>query len=287
MNSATLAPATTQFTLEEVVQHGQQSGRSPEEIAGAVKKWRDAARSWGEQSLRETDPKKWFTGNQKLDARIREELVGTQTLAAAERVHRALPDPVMREQFANQFQTAGGDPAKMPETGFRSLAETLNREVFQSPAFDLPDARDRAMPLATEAGVILGDFETQSRPEGGLDILIRLDDEKEGSRRKAITIPEVTTGDIEAARLKAEDEAKRHRQSEAEAKAAAEKSEADARSRSPYLWSEDIYNASTAEAGGLKRESETARLKAEEAEARASSFADPDRGRLVLLRERV
>lgn len=287
MDSTTLAPATTQFTLEEVVQHGQQSGRSPEEIAGAVKKWRDAARSWGEQSLREKDPKKWFTGNQKLDARIREELVGTQTLAAAERIHRALPDPAMREQFASQFQAAEGDPAKMPEPGFRSLAETLNREVFQSPDFDLPDARDRAIPLATEAGVILGDFETQTRPEGGIDILIRLDDEKEGSRRKAITVPEITAGDIEAARAKAEEEAKRLRQSENEAKAAAEKSETDARNRSPFLWSEDVHNAAMAEVGDLNRQKENARLKAEEAESRAGMLADPDRGRLVLLRERV
>jgi hypothetical protein len=183
-----------------VIDHGQKAGKSPEEIAEAAKKWRDKARTWGEENFRETDPNKWFAGNRKLDARIRDELAAIQGREATERIATEIRDPGDRQRFAEQYAQSNGDPNAFEEgSPARSLAEILNQEVFQSPKFTLPGGGSGPMPFSTEAGVPLGDFETQIRPEGDLDVVIRVDDEEKGSVRKAITIPEITDEDIEAA----------------------------------------------------------------------------------------
>jgi hypothetical protein len=165
-------------TLDAVIDHGQKAGKSPEEIAEAAKKWRDKARTWGEENFRETDPNKWFAGNRKLDARIRDELAAIQGREATERIATEIRDPGDRQRFAEQYAQSNGDPNAFEEgSPARSLAEILNQEVFQSPKFTLRDGGSGPMPFSTEAGVPLGDFETQIRPEGDLDVVIRVDDE--------------------------------------------------------------------------------------------------------------
>lgn len=286
MTSTPLAEAASQFTLEDVVAHGQRQGRTPEQIATAVKRWRDGAREFGEAKLKESDPLKWFRGNAKLDSRIRDELDGVKVIAATEMIASTIRNETDRSEFVRQYEAFNGDPSKFAEgSGARSLAEKL-QGIDRSDAFNLPDASDRVAPLATEAGVMLGDFETQARPgDGGLDILIRLDDKDEGSKRKSITIPEVTDEDIASARSKAEDEVKRLRQVERATRRALE----DDLAEEPVQRGYDLgYQADLKNRKGIgEREIETARIEAEAAEARASSLADPDRGRLVLLRERV
>ena len=280
---ATPAPMPT---LDAVIDHGQKAGKSPEEIAEAAKKWRDKARTWGEENFRETDPNKWFAGNRKLDARIRDELAAIQGREATERIATEIRDPGDRQRFAEQYAQSNGDPNVFEEgSPARSLAEILNQEVFQSPKFTLPVGGSGPMPFSTEAGVPLGDFETQIRPEGDLDVVIRVDDEEKGSVRKAITIPEITDEDIEAARKKAEEEATQLRQIERTTNQGLRDDLAD----EPVQRGYDVgYQANLKlRKEKAERAAETARLKAGQSESRANVLADPGRGRLLLLREQV
>lgn len=266
--------------LEGFIPEGFRRGVPPEEIANAIKQWRDDGRRYGEEKLRESDPQAWFRGNSRIDSDVQKQLAELAKMVATEKVVETVKDEKDRAEFTKKFSESDGDPSVFEEgSDARGLAESLIRDVFLSPAFTLPDSeRTKLVPITTEAGSILGDFEAQERPGGdGLDLLIRIDDEEDpsGSKRKAITIPSVTPDDIEAAKKEAEAEASRLRELEARSKAAGEEAQV-------YPSSGSLYTI-----GSLQRSAEEAAIRAKEQEDRAEVLSRPSLGKRLLLQERV
>jgi site-specific DNA-cytosine methylase len=253
-------------SLDELLMYGQIQQFEPDVLAGAVKRWRDDVRSYGESKMRDSDPHRWFRGNTMLDNDVQGTL----------------------DQLRESARTAGA-----------------GEDVTESDAFRINSVRTKIVPLKSDSGMILGDFEAQSRHDGGgLDLLLRVDNKDEAeraeirtifdfgmgrkvsedtvdrSKRKALSIPAVTDDDIAAAIEAAKAEAAWQRKKEADYTEIANVSD-----RSQPAG--DIYGAPNPNGAIGRRNAEIARIKAQEQEYRAYLLAKPLSGPRILLEERV
>lgn len=261
-------------SLDDILAFGKQEGRSPDEVASAVRNWHASAREYGESQLRDTDPMGWFRGNAKLDDTVQDELERLKGEKIARRLSEEFQDPRDRQGFTDAY--FGSGDLSQADPRYQDFAKRIEAEVIGSDVFNVKsNARTQLIPLQTKSGAMLGDFEAQARPGGdGVDLLVRIDDAKseDGSRRKALTVPSVTDEEIEAQRKAAESEAKKLREYQA---GELQMAEADAREATSGMRGVNQSNA------------DVARRRAEELEARAQILANPAAGRRLLLTERV
>lgn len=286
-------PAETGSFVDGLIAHGMSTGRSPEEIAGAVKKWRDAGRDYAESTVKDVDPLRWFRGNEQLDAFVTGKMDGLRSEAWRRTALEELPEGADFEEFRLAHIAADGKPERMEER-WRSAAEKADA-AFRSEAFDIPETeRSPFVPLATERGVQLGRFQAQTDGEGGLNIALEFDskDKKEDPSRHVLHVPEVTDEDIAAEAEKARKEAAELREQAAKSREARRSMVGVPTGMNPaaMMGVEMQENADLAEAGELDERAAIL----ENAAAERTALADApgfkagwERARVMLMQERV
>jgi hypothetical protein len=162
-------PEIQDITVDDVVADGRDLGLPPEEIAGAVKQWRDQTLDWASANHGDSDPEGYFRGADELDTVTAQTLGTLRQEAAAQWADQAFDHPDTRAEFFDAYQAVDGQPKMMP--GFAGEAEQLN-QLAAHEAFSLPKRNPGWLPVTTGDGNELGRFTQRQRADGSVEALL-------------------------------------------------------------------------------------------------------------------
>jgi ribosomal protein L1 len=153
--------------LKSILTYGQQNGKSPEEIAAAVQKWRKDALDEG-RTLAKDAPDKYWKGSAQVESEAQLALTGLNEARRQKILTEILPDPEEQKNFIQQVNASKGNlPDNIPpkwQATQDALLKAGDEPLFQG-------AQGFQAKIAQGSNE-LGSYEVRQTPDGDYEALI-------------------------------------------------------------------------------------------------------------------
>ena len=159
------------ITIEDVVSDGLTLGKSPQEIAGAIHKWRNQTQDWAATAHGDKDARRYSEGVDKLDEVTSGALTALRQAATTQWIQNTFEgQPDNASDFLTSYEVNKG--WEQPELlgGYGNQAKELNA-LAQDPVWMLPKRRRDWLPIKEPGGNELGTFQILPRGDSQ-DILL-------------------------------------------------------------------------------------------------------------------
>lgn len=187
-------PDIQDISVEDVVADGIDLGKTPQEIAAGVHRWRSLTQEWAATAHGDTDPRRYSEGMDKLDEITTGALAGLRQAAASSWLQTNFQDqPDHARDFLASYDVNQGQPQALG--GYSKQAEELN-SLAADPVWQLPKRRRDWLSIKEPGGNQIGTFQILPKGEG-LDILLNYKSGQENKHGR-LNIAPVTDDDIKA-----------------------------------------------------------------------------------------
>lgn len=187
-------PDIQDISVEDVVADGIDLGKTPQEIAAGVHRWRSLTQEWAATAHGDTDPRRYSEGMDKLDEITTGALAGLRQAAASSWLQTNFQDqPDHARDFLASYDVNQGLPQALG--GYAKQAEELN-SLAADPVWQLPKRRRDWLSIKEPGGNQIGTFQILPKGEG-LDILLNYKSGQENKHGR-LNIAPVTDDDIKA-----------------------------------------------------------------------------------------
>lgn len=156
-------------TLDEVVDGFATAGYSPADQAGALLKWRDAARGVAEKSFADA-PNDFFTTGKNIDTAVNQKVDDLRNQAIYGIGVKNFGGD--NQQFSDFITAYKQDPQAAAQINPDAASQI--GQVIQNPSFRAPKSSNQFAPLVGETGQELGVFQAQPGVDGNLDLLVNI-----------------------------------------------------------------------------------------------------------------
>lgn len=171
-------PEIQDITIDDVLADGKTLGLPTEEIAGAVKRWRDMTHTWATDAV--ADPETYRQGTHELDQ------LAALRLADLRKEHA--------QSYLKTLEPTQVE-ALLTDTDAASLDEQLN-SIAANPAYQLPRRDTTPLQITDPAGNQLATFQPLTRPDGKLDLVLNYQPKDQEAQAARLTMDPVTPEEI-------------------------------------------------------------------------------------------
>lgn len=202
-------PQIQEVTVDDVIADGLDLGKSPQEIAGAVHKWRDLTQEWAATAHGDADARRYSEGTDKLDEVTAGALGNLRSLATQGWFQTTFENqPDHANDFLASYEVNRGWEQPQALGGYAGQADELTK-LTTDPVWQLPKRRRDWLPIKEPGGNELGTFQILPRGQG-LDILLNYKAGEE-TKHARLNVPPVTDEDITKDIAKTQEELARTR----------------------------------------------------------------------------